>query len=426
MKEFYFILINKKKECLKHLLFLLLTALYCPIRNYINSSFINRFGEQTLPYICRIFFITLISLLLFYVGIKFCNFIKRNRESLVLLGISDSQFFFLFVITNPEILFWQIYWGIILCQICGMNIGLSLLTNGVNALLVYLVGILIGLKLHSKYFSILSFVLIAALGIMIGTQKLTYYTIYEFIMSEFIRLLLFAESFFSITLKSGTIIFLSILIKYLYRKSGEKFLTDNTQSFRTNLLGDFNHKLSIYPGYSQAYREMHKNRDFILWKIFSSILFAIICITSDNNVIVLISAYIICLITAFYFYDIYNFNRTHLFTYFMSNYSYTTLIKDCIVTGIYILGDNILLMLLLRSLVSPCTLIILPIMVICIVIMALYINSELYANYPLKQYNIKTFWALIKLHLPLLNIFFMCKNLKNGRNNWENLNYEQE
>ena len=156
---------------------------------------------------------------------------------------------------------------------------------------------------------------------------------------------------------------------------------------------------------------------------FFYVTFFIYYITS-NYFILLTFSYMIGLITSFYFKDIYNFERKLLPLYFMSNYAYKGVIRDFFVMGIYILGDNIVLILLIRSFFNLALLPILPIIILSIIFISFYVNSSLFAKYPQKQYNINIFKILLNMHVPILKVFILIGNLKQGKNNWENFVYE--
>ena len=60
------------------------------------------------------------------------------------------------------------------------------------------------------------------------------------------------------------------------------------------------------------------------------------------------------------------------------------------------------------------------------VLISLYVNSSLFVKYPQKQYNFNIFKILLVMHIPILNVFVLVRNLKQGKNNWENLVYEHK
>ena len=162
---------------------------------------------------------------------------------------------------------------------------------------------------------------------------------------------------------------------------------------------------------------MYRNTDFVLWKFFSSILLIFIYYITSNYLILLSFSYMICLITSFYFNDMYNFERKLLPLYFMSNYAYKKVIRNFFVMGVYILGDNIFLILLIRIFFNLAFLPILPIVILSIIFISFYVNSSLFVKYPQKQYNFNIFKILLVMHIPILNVFVLVRNLKQGKNN---------
>lgn len=425
MKEILLILVNNKKyQFIKIFLVILFSALYYPIYSLFENSLSKNFSKNNISYISTIIYIFLIFILIIFVCFKFIAFSKRNRESLILLGISDIQYFMLFFITNYEILFLQIYLGKMICEIQGMELKISLCINLINAIIIYTLGILVSLKLHSKTSVFLAFILTGMLGILIGTNKLTYHFIYEFIMSEEVKRILFSNSIFSIVIKLVFAICLLLFIFYLYKRTDINISLNAHRLYRMNGIGDFTHKLSKCPVYEKNYFGMYRSKDYLLWKIFSSIFFSFICYTTESNFAIFFTAYAICLITVFYYKDIYNFERNFLLIYFMSNYSYKKLLTDFMISGLHILGDNILLILIIRCVSNPSHFMLIPIIIITILIISLFVNSNLFLKYPAKQYNINICLILITLHLPILNIFYFYGNMKKGKSNWEALTYE--
>lgn len=278
MKIIYPILINKKWELIKGTFFLFLICLYNPIFNLLNQKLDN----SNMLYIGRIMFIALTCILLIYIKSVFFKFINKNWESLTLLGLSYPQCFILFFLTNYNILILQVYFGIMIFQTQGINIVLAVLVNILTAFSLYLLGILANLISHSKVLNICILILVGFLGILISTKKITFEVIYAVVMSETATQILFSTNFLSILIKLILLICFLFMLIYICRNTGIEISDSKKHSGKTNMLGDFIHKLNKFSFFAKNYFWIYKDKDFILWKVFSTILFFVICYTSNN------------------------------------------------------------------------------------------------------------------------------------------------
>ena len=154
MKELFRLLINRKRESIKLMFFLLLSILYLPMYNLYRHLLYSTFSEANAAYLNRIFFIVVLSLLIIYTFSKFKCYYRKNTESLILLGTPASYCLVIFLITNYEVLFLQTYIGSLLCQIHGMSFQSCLAVNLINAILVYIIGVFLALKFNSKLLKI--------------------------------------------------------------------------------------------------------------------------------------------------------------------------------------------------------------------------------------------------------------------------------
>lgn len=418
MKKAYSLIINKSMEVIKLILLLLLILFYNSIYELLVIWLNKQFTLENILYISRLFYIVLFCTLAILVKFRFKNFVKKNWESLILTGLGVPKCFLLFLFSNYSALFIMFYFGSMLCQIIGINVFFAIIQN---AVLVYVLGVLMELKICTKVSSFSTYIIVCILAVLVGTKTLTYGNIYNIIMSNTAKQILFSCSILSFILKfvfSTCLLFVTV---YQYRKTGIEPMVLPTHLHRRNQIGDVAHKLSKYSMWDKNYSWLYRSKDFVIWKIFSSIVFLFISFTINNNFAVFLSGYSIILVSTFYYYDIYNFERSLLLYYYMSTYSYEKLIRDIAIYSILILGDNILIILLIRSFFHPSSFLILFIILLSIIFSALFTNSQLYVKYPLKQYNIIMCLAIIKMHIPILNIIFLFINLKQGKKNWENL-----
>lgn len=103
MKSVYHILKNRKLQIAKCVFFLILFGIYPIIYRAACHFLYSRYDYGSILYIGRLLYITLICILLVYVRFAFLHFVKRDWESLVLLGLNFPQRFVLFSITHLEI-----------------------------------------------------------------------------------------------------------------------------------------------------------------------------------------------------------------------------------------------------------------------------------------------------------------------------------
>lgn len=98
---------------------------------------------------------------------------------------------------------------------------------------------------------------------------------------------------------------------------------------------------------------------------------------------------------------------------------------DLVKEGIYLLGDNLFLVLILvrlRNLADCITFLLLGAAVLSI---SIFVNAGLFAKYPKRQHQLRVFMVLINLHLPIGNLIFLYQWIRQGKRNWEHLSYEQ-
>lgn len=424
MKAIFLILKRRNPKTAKSIFFLILLILYPIIYGTGNRFLSGRYNYSNMLYINRLLFFVLICILLVYVRLVFHKFIREDWECLVLFGLDFPQRFILFSLTHYEIFFLQIYFGTMIAQAQGISIVHSVFANVFTALLIELFGIWISLHTHSKLLTSFTFTMIGLLGILVGTKKLSFKMVYTIVMSESITGFLFPQSMISISIR--IIISICLLLYFSHRYQSiclDKIIARNHAN-RMHIMGELNHWLNGHLVYGKNYIWMYRNKDFILWKIFSAIIFIVFCYTESGSIILFLLAYGICLISSLYFKDIYNFETTLLLPYYMSNYAYTSLFRDQILSGFFLLGDNIFLIVLIDCIFHPQNIIILPVLALTLLFVASFISSHLFKKFPAKQYYLSVCVALIQLHLPVLNLYFLYKNIDKGKRNWENLHYE--
>lgn len=425
-------LINPKWEILKGILFLFLLSLYHPIYNLLYNLLDGNFDGSNILYVDRILFIVLICAVLVYLRAKFLKFVRKDWDSLILLGCSYPQRFLLFFLTNYGALILLIYFGTMIFKIQKLTVGLSIPVNILNAVLIYLFSVLSCVIFHTKMLHYSVCILAGALGIMVGAKKISFHNVYLIIMSDNVSRLLFSADILSLLIKIIFCICLFLVLIYKCKSSGIDVSIAENHFRRTNMAGDLMHWLSRKHIYFKNYFWMYRSTDFILWKIFSTIIFVFICYAEPDcyaepgRSVIFLTAYGICLISSLYFIDTYHLECRLFLHYFMSDYPYKKILADFTKGGFFLLGDNILIILLIRCFIQPRNIIILPLIIIAIFFISIFVNSHLFAKYPLKQYYLNICLILIKLHIPVFHFYFLYKCIRDGKRNWENMNYEND
>ena len=213
---------------------------------------------------------------------------------------------------------------------------------------------------------------------------------------------------------------------YSVKFKGIDINVEENRTKRKFEIGELLHRINPKAFNIKNYVWIYKDKDFLFWKIFSTILWISVCCICTRKIYLFFFSYGICLISSFYFKEVYHFERSLFFHYFMSDYSYVQINRDLSISGFFILGDNILIILIISCFFRPDNLLLLLGSISVFFCISIFMNSYLLMRYPMRQYYINLLIILIKFHIPILNILFLCKSIKLGKNNWENLNYEQK
>lgn len=420
MNTIYYILKNRKRFRLaKFVFFVILSGLYPVIYRAACHFLYSRYAYGSALYIGRLLFFLLIGILVVYVRFVFLVFVKEEWESLVLLGLDFPQRFILFSVTHYEVFFLQVYLGTMLARVQGMGMGPSIAVNIFNAVLLDLLGIWISLHTHSKPLFFFAFAIMGVLGILVGTGKLTFEAGYAIVMSDTVTGLWFSGRMTSVAIRGMISLCLLLYYSHRYRNICVDKIIARNRSDRMRITGELNHWLNRHLVYGKNYAWMYRNKDFILWKIFSTLLLAVFCHAAAGTIVLFLLAHGICLISALYLKDIYHFEATLWEPYFMSDYAYTDLMRDLILSGFFLLGDTPLLVVSIACFFHPQNIIILPVLVLAILFVTGFVISHLFVKYPARQDYLSICVALVRSHLPILNLYFLYKNMERGKKNWE-------
>ncbi len=423
MRETYFILIKKKAELTKGIVFLVLLICYSYLGGVLDTVLTRRFSPFNRIYVCRLAFFALLTGLTVWICIRFLCYIKKNWESLFLLGITPVECLLLFFLTNTEVLFLQLYLGTILFRIQGAEGGAALALNVLWSLLICLVGVMLGLKAHTGSLTVIGSVLGAGLAFLLGTGRLNYSMVSGWVMSESIGGM-FGENYCFFVLFFLCLPILWLLELWMYQRADLSVIADSQYAFRTHWLGDLFHRLSRWCIWEKNYIWIYRNREFLFWKLSAGVFFALVCCLSESFLAVFLTAYGICLVTSFYLLEIYRFERRNFLIYYMSDYSYPRLLRDEVWGGFWLLGDHIFLLFALLRLRNGTQLFYLLLLVAVIFLLSVFVNASLFAFYPKKQCAADICVTLLKLHLPVVQVWFLYQWIQQGKRNWEHLGYE--
>lgn len=423
MQETYSFLINKKIELTKGMAFLVLLICYSYFGEALDAVLTRRFSPFNRIYVCRLAFFALLAGLTVWICIRFLYYIKRNWESLFLLGITPLEFLLLFFLTNTEVLFLQLYLGTMLFWIQGAEGGIALASNVLWSILLCLAGAMLGLKAHTGSLTVIGSLSAAGLAFLLGTGRLNYSMVSEWVMSESIGGMFGENDSFFVLLLLCLPLF-CLLGLWMYQRADLSAIADSQYAFHAYWLGDLFHRLSRWCIWEKNYIWIYRNREFLFWKLSAGVFFAMVCCLSESFLAVFLTAYGICLVTSFYLLEVYRFERRNFLIYFMSDYSYPRLLRDEVWGGFWLLGDHIFLLFVLLRLRNWTELFYLLLLAAVIFLLSAFVNGGLFAFYPKKQCTAGICVTLLKLHLPVVQVWLLYRWIRQGKKNWEHLSYE--
>lgn len=425
MRLIYFnYIIQKKREIVKVIAILFLFIQFRKVAPLINDYLCCLYGSENRNYLFRIYSILLIIISLIIIEVKYLGFIKKYYESIALLGIQNWKIFIFFIMSNYEILILQIFWGIILATIYQTDLYEVCITSFINGVLYFLIIIIMQSKTVVKIWKCIFIFCFAFMGVLIGLRKIDYYSIREIVMSQ-----IFTDLFNKYILKLNyaklSVLFITLIAFAVLSYYGRIQIPESVDcDYGGNWIGDLLHKVEEHQISISSYVFLYRSFDFILWKIFSSVMFVISCYSIQNTVMLGIIVYCFFIVNSFYSVDIYNINQSCLFIYAMSNYTYKKVIKNNMLSGILTLGDFYFAILLVRCICNKSGFIVIIILLILAALITLYLNAILYAEYPKKITTLRLLVLILKMHVPVYNIIYSKHNFQKGEKKWERIDYE--
>lgn len=420
------LLLFKKTESIKCICFVLITCGYHFVYRLIYTILNDLAGAPYVCYASRLFMIVLLFCTVGYFRIRFLQFYKKNWESLILLGCSNLTCLLLFFLTKYDVLFLFMYFSAVVFQINQMNWGVTIAVSILNTLLIAMFAALSCVMRFSKKLNYVWIFLSGFLGYFLAAKKISFPVVSSILESNVVTQIIFSDYILAAILKFFLICSIMLLIKIYMKNKGVDLHIEKVCTKRKIQIGDFIHKRNPKLSHMKNYVWLYKDKDFLLWKIFSTVLWISVCCITTRKIPLFFFSYGISLVSSCYFIKIYHFERTLLFDYYMSNYSYFQMNRDLLVSGFCVLGDNIFLVLMISCFFRPDNLVLLSGMILVFSFMTLFINNCFMMRYPMRQRYINLFFILIALQIPILNIWILGKSIRAGKMNWENMNYESK
>ena len=193
----------------------------------------------------------------------------------------------------------QLYLGTMLFWIQGAEGGIALASNVLWSILLCLAGAMLGLKAHTGSLTVIGSLSAAGLAFLLGTGRLNYSMVSEWVMSESIGGMFGENDSFFVLLLLCLPLF-CLLGLWMYQRADLSAIADSQYAFHAYWLGDLFHRLSRWCIWEKNYIWIYRNREFLFWKLSAGVFFAMVCCLSESFLAVFLTAYGICLVTSFY------------------------------------------------------------------------------------------------------------------------------
>lgn len=429
MKPFvniYFAMTSRLKEIIKGLICVFLLCCSSNVSNALVTGIEKRYGVNHVDYFLRIIVI-IAAVVLLVIGVKLLHtYIRKNTESLLLLGLTEGKILALFFIKHYELLFAFAYVGTLLGNYQEMNFVTMLLVNTLNTIVFG--GFITILYLISKYpwSRCLLYALVVAGAIVFSFGMVNYENAYKLLMSSFADAI-FGEIYLQDVWGKGLLLLLFFLIvRNETKRNGLMIETDKRKQISDNPLGDYLHRMGKHFSFRKEYVWMYRDKDFLIWKIFSAVFYAFICVQTEGVLEPIVCGYVICLVTTSYLLNIYQLDRKQLLIYYLSDFSFTDLLKSHVKSGVAIMGDTLIVISVFCCIQNIRYVVVLVGLILIILLVGVYIYTAMYAKYNRRIYLSDYIVILIKMHIPIWNIRSWYVNYNRGKENWSKLSYERQ
>lgn len=425
-KIFYRYMSNYKLDLIKGIIWILLLFNSRKLYSFFYLSVKNKYGKYNIDYIFQITVILSTFLLIISGVITLFRFLTSNAESLLLLGLSETDVLKLFFVKYYDFFLGYIYIKCLLSMFYRMNYVKMLAISLLDACIIGLLMILFYTVVQNRYVRSAFYFVLIVISLFFAMGKINYENAFEIITSELMHSIFYDVSWMSVGCKILVMIFLhSIFYNNLKRKGIVPDVYNSNQE-NLNKVGDLFHKGEKYSTLRINYLWMYRDHDFLIWKIFSTIVFVFICLQCKNIYKIVLCGYVIGLISTSYFLNIYRMERKRLIVYYMSDFSFLDFLKIHIKSSLFIAGDNIILVLVLNTLRNYIYLSAMLILCVQLFLMVLFIDTAIYSKYPRDIYIFDLIFIIVKMHIPVYNVSKWYQNYLDGERKWAELEYGKE
>lgn len=426
LKTFYKYMSNFKLELFKGVMWFLLILNNKKLYQSYYSFVGGKYGIGNIDYLFRITIIITIWLQIILGIIKLFKFLKRNAESLLLLGVAEIDILKLFFVKNYDFLLGYLYIKCLFCLFYKQSLIGTFTVSLIDACIFEMLIVIFYIAIQYRYVRFFSNFVLILFSVFLAMGKINYESIYGILTSKLMENLFYNLSWFSICCRILSISLLCLILNKILKQRGLIIDIDCRKHTRINKAGDLFHKWEKYSSVRVNYFWMYRDYDFIIWKIFSTIFLVGFCLQLENIFENILCGYVICLISTSYFLDIYRNERKRLIIYYMSDFTFFDFLNMHIKSSMVVVGDNIIAVLLLNSLRGYTYLLAALILCLLIFLVALFIDTAIYSKYPQKIYILDLIVIIVKMHIPVFNVSTWRKNYLSGRMKWSKLEYGRE
>lgn len=426
LKKIYAAHMKHGKEFLKALICILLIFNRKNVYSSLDSFLQRKYNPQDIEYIMRVGIMVMMLVLLVCGIASLSGYIQKNGESLLLLGVTNMDIFRLYFMQRYELLLAIIYLGSFLGRYYQVNIGRGIWANGLNAGMFLLLVIIGYFAVRCTFIRKIFYFLMMILSAFFALGKVNYKNVYQLVMSEWLGDKICSFLSRGIFLKILFLFLLGIIAKRMLDCQGLMAESQGRNYRKNNFFGDWLHRMGKYSSFRKNYLWLYRDKDFLLWKICSTVFLAVFCGYVENTAGLIIACYVIGLITASYFFNIYQFERKQLIVYYLSDYTFKDLIKAHVKSGVAIMGDNIFAILLIYGIGNIKCLIAIFVTYILFLLIGLFVCTALYKKYPQKIYWLEFIIVLVEMNIPIWNLGIGFRNYFVGKEKWSKLEYGEK
>lgn len=426
IRKIYMSTINGKLELLKGILCVFLLFANNTIYIYLNRFLQGRYSDNAVVYIMKLSTFIMVFVIIIYGIVSWFKYIAKNGESLILLGVPNEEVLFLYCMQRFELLFAVFFCGAFWREYYQISIGRSIIANGLNGCLFLLVLILACFISQYKPVRIILYICAAGFTVLFALEKVNYENAYKLLMWEKFDTACINVFYKMTILKILLLLLLLFIIRQLLKYQGIMPKSGGRKNnYKNNMFGDLLHKMGNHSSFRIKYLWLYRNKEFLLWKISSTLFFIVFCGLYETVTVKVLAGYVIGLLSADYLAELYRFERKQTLIYCMSEYSFNDLLKAHVKSGMLIIGDNVFAVLLCNGIVDAKVFGAVLVLLFAFFMMGAFLSTLLYRKYPHQLYGTNFILLLIIMHIPVLNVGIWAVNYVKGKENWSKLKYEE-